>query len=52
MKTLNSQSNEVAHDLAALVERHPSISPTVKKLLAGHPLAYPLVFNPTWETKS
>ena len=48
MKTLNSQSNAVVHDLAALAERHPFIAPTVKKLLAGHPVAYPLAFDPTW----
>lgn len=48
MKTLNSKSNEAVRDLAALAERHPSIAPTVKKLIAGHPLAYPLVFDPTW----
>lgn len=46
MKTLNSQSNAVVHDLAALAERHPLIAPAVKKLLAGHPLAYPLSFDP------
>ncbi|RKW17459.1 MAG: hypothetical protein D8B54_03585 [Catonella sp.] len=48
MKTLNSQSNAVAHDLAALAERHPSIAPTVKKLLAGQPLNASIAFDPTW----
>lgn len=48
MKTLNSQSNAVAHDLAALAERHPFIAPTVKKLLAGHPLNASIAFDPTW----
>lgn len=48
MKTLNSQSNTVAHDLAALAERHPFIAPTVKKLLAGHPLNASIAFDPTW----
>ncbi len=48
MKTLNSQSNAVAHDLAALAERHPSIAPTVKKLLAGHPLNASIAFDLKW----
>lgn len=48
MKTLNPRSNEVAHDLTALAERHPSIAPTVKKLLAGHPLNASIAFDPTW----
>ena len=48
MKALHSQSNAVAYDLAALAERHPPIAPTVKKLLAGHPLNASIEFDPTW----
>lgn len=48
MKTLNSQSNEAVRDLTALAERHPSIAPTVKKLLAGHHLNASIVFDLEW----
>lgn len=48
MKTLNSRSDEAVRDLTALAERHPSIAPTVKKLLAGHPLNASIAFDLEW----
>lgn len=48
MKTLSSGSNAVVRDLTALAERHPPIAPTVKKLIAGHPLNASIAFDLEW----
>lgn len=48
MKTLNSGSNEAIRDLTTLAERHPLIAPTIKKLIAGHPLDASIAFDPAW----